>query len=385
MVITRKIELRIDESDKDLRNAYYKKLRDHRNIAVKVANMTASHLFALDNTMPYLSEEDREHVTFLGVKGDAATRQNAPYVAASEAFKGQADMSMVTCVIQNVRKMYQSDCEGGGMWQRSLRSYKADLPVPFKKGQFLRLRFEQRINGEGKPFECCCFTLIGIPFAMRFGRDRSNNRVIVQRIVNGEYKMCTSSIQEKNNKWFLLLCVDIPDEKQKLIKGKKLYAYLGIDIPIVCATEISANREYDSGIRFFQIGSKEEFLHRRIQIQEARRRCQIANRYTVGGHGRRHKTQALDRFSEREANYVTTKQHTYSRLLVNEAVRHNCDTIVLMQQQQREDIAREGHNKVETAQDAENRFLLVNWSYYGLKDKISYKAKRYGIAITEEA
>ena len=74
MVVTRKIEVFVCEDNKDLRRAYYDKLYANRDIAVKVANMCASHLFALDNTMPYLSDEDKETVTFLGVKGDRSTR-----------------------------------------------------------------------------------------------------------------------------------------------------------------------------------------------------------------------------------------------------------------------------------------------------------------------
>ena len=65
MIITRKIQIFIPENDKDLRKAYYDKLYANRNIAVKVANMAMSHLFALDNTTPYLSEEDREKIVYL--------------------------------------------------------------------------------------------------------------------------------------------------------------------------------------------------------------------------------------------------------------------------------------------------------------------------------
>ena len=149
MVITRKIEVFVCEDDKDLRRAYYDKLYANRDIAVKVANMAMSHLFALDNTMPYLSDEDRERITFLGVKGNKATKQNAPYVAASEAFKGQADMGMISCVLQNAQKMYQDDRKKG-MWNRSLRSYKGNMPVPFKADRFVNLRFAEYVNGEGK-------------------------------------------------------------------------------------------------------------------------------------------------------------------------------------------------------------------------------------------
>ena len=197
------------EDNKDLRRAYYDKLYANRDIAVKVANMCASHLFALDNTMPYLSDEDKEKVTFLGVSGDASTKRNAPYVAASEAFKGQADMGMVSCVLQNVQKMYQDDRKKG-MWARSLRSYKGNMPVPYQAKRFANLHFAEYTNGNGEKREGCFFTLTGIPMQMRFGRDRSGNRIIVERVADGDYKMCTSSLQFDGKKIFLLLCVDVP-------------------------------------------------------------------------------------------------------------------------------------------------------------------------------
>ena len=63
MVITRKIEVFICESDKDLRRSYYDKLYDIRNIAQKAANAATSHLFMLDNKIPYLDEAGEEDIT----------------------------------------------------------------------------------------------------------------------------------------------------------------------------------------------------------------------------------------------------------------------------------------------------------------------------------
>jgi IS605 OrfB family transposase len=373
MVITRKIEVFICEDDKELRRAYYDKLYANRDIAVKVANMAMSHLFALDNTMPYLSDEDKETITFLGVKGNKATKQNAPYVAASQLFKGQADMGMVSCVLQNAQKMYQDDRKKG-MWNKSLRSYKSNMPVPFKADRFLDLRFAEYEDKEGKKREGCFFTLMGIPFQCRFGRDRSGNRLIVERVISGEYKMCTSSIQVDGRKVFLMLCVDIPQKEVKLKEDKTLYAFLGVMNPIVCTCDVRAAKEYDSGMKTFEIGTAEEFNYRRRQIQEAVRRCQINNRYSVGGKGRKKKCQAIDRWHDKENNYVDTKLHTYSRLLVDLAVKHSCGKIVLMNQTHREDDA-----KSENAEG--DNFVLRNWTYYGLKEKIAYKCKMYGIKM----
>ena len=376
MVITRKIEVFICENDKDQRRAYYEKLYANRDIAVKAANLAISHLFALDNTMPYLSEESKESIEFLGVKGQKATKQNAPYVAASEAFKGQADMGMVSCVLQNVQKMYQDDRKKG-MWNKSLRSYKSNMPIPFKSERFLNLRFAEYENGEGEKNTGCFFTLMGIPFQMRFGRDRSGNRIIVERIISGEYKMCTSSIQVDGKKTFLLLCVDIPKKEVKINPEKKLFAFLGVMNPVICTCDIRAYKVYDSGYKWFEIGTKEEFNYRRRQIQEAVRRCQINNRYTTGGKGRKKKCQAIERWHEKENNYVDTKLHTYSRMLVDLAIKHECGQIILMNQIHREDEAKEDNKNGEP-------FVLRNWTYYGFKEKIEYKCKMVGITLKVE-
>lgn len=376
MVITRKIEVFVCEDDKELRRAYYDKLYANRDIAVKAANMAMSHLFALDNTMPYLSAEDKETIEFIGVKGNKATKQNAPYVVASEAFKGQADMSMISCVLQNAQKMYREDRKKG-MWNRSLRSYKQNMPVPYKSNQFLNLRFAEYENGEGKKAQGCFFTLMGVPFQMKFGRDRSGNRMIVERVINGEYKMCTSSLQFDKKKVFLLLCVDIPKKEVKLDAKKTMFAYLGVMNPIICTCDVRAAKEYDSGYKCFEIGTKEEFNYRRRQIQEAVRRCQINNRYTTGGKGRKRKCQAIDHWHEKEKNYVDTKMHTYSRMLVDIAVKHGCGTIRLMNQKPREDKAKEDNQNGEP-------FVLRNWSYFGLKEKIAYKCKMVGISLKQD-
>lgn len=373
MIITRKIQIFIPESDKDLRKAYYDKLYATRNIAVKVANMAVSHLFALDNSTPYLSEEDREKIIYLGTRGQKATKQNAPYVVASNLYKGEVSMNMICSILQEVQKMYQED-KKKGMWNKSLRSYKSDIPIPNRVSEYKHLRFADYIGDDGETRQGCFFTCMNIPFQMRFGRDRSGNKLIVERVISGEYKMCTSSIQIDGNKCFLLLCVDIPQKEVKLDEDKTMYAYLGWFNPIVCTCNVKAAKEYDSGYKCYEVGTKEEFNYRRRQIQEAVRRCQINNKYSVGGKGRKKKCQALDRWHKKELNYISTKLHTYSRLLVDLAVKHRCGKIVLMHQIPREEEAKEANQNGEP-------LVLRNWSYYGLKDKIAYKCKMVGIKL----
>jgi transposase len=163
----------------------------------------------------------------------------------------------------------------------------------------------------------------------------------------------------------------------KLDEKKTLYAFLGVMNPIICTCDVNAYKEYDSGMKMFEIGTAEEFNHRRRQIQEAVRRCQVNNRYSVGGKGRKKKCKAIDRWHEKELHYVETKLHTYSRMLVDMAVKHKCGKIALLCQQPREDEAKEDNMNGEP-------FVLRNWSYYGLKEKISYKAKMAGIKVVQD-
>lgn len=387
----------ICESNKDLRRSYYDKLYDIRNIAQKAANAATSHLFMLDNKIPYLDEASREAIRFVGTKGTPASRQNAAYCLMSNLFKESMPgiMDMLSNLAQYVTKNYNEDRKKG-IYKRSLRSYRDTLPIPYQRKSFRDLRFAEYENGEGKKSEGCFFSLAGIPFQMRFGRDRSGNRLIVERVINGEYKMCTSSIQINGNKCFLLLCVDIPKKEVKLDEDKTLFAFLGVLNPIICTCDVRAANDYRNGdghtsltggdshsgsemnnYRVWQIGTKEEFHYRRRQIQEAVRRCQINNRYSIGGKGRKKKCKAIDRYHDKEKNYVDTKLHTYSKMLVDLAIKHRCGKIVLMRETHREEDAKQQNQEGDA-------LVLRNWSYYGLKEKIEYKCKMHGIKIKEE-
>lgn len=387
MVITRKIEIFICESDKDTKRVHFKKLYDTRNAARKAANMVSSHLFMLDNSLPYLSKEDRETLTFLGATGEKATKRNAPYVVLSSEFKGKISMGMLSNVAQNVSKSYQSDIKELYSGRRSLRSYRSNIPIPFQKKAFINLRSEDYQNKEGKTKNGVFFSVSGIPFQIKFGRDRSGNRCVIDRVISGDYKMCTSSIQidDKKNKTYLLLCVDIPKKKTTLVKGKTMYAFLGVINPITCTTQAyNPYTDYKKGYKVWGIGTAEEFFHGRRQIQESLHRAQKAAKYNKGGKGRKRKLQSIDRFELREKNYVETKLHTYSRELVNMAVKHECDTIYLMLQHEREEAVRNVIGKKDaelSKKDLAEKMVLRNWSYYGLKDKIKYKAAFHGITM----
>jgi hypothetical protein len=378
MVITRKIEVFVCESDKEIRKAHYEKLYDIRNIAQEAANRATSMLYAIDNLIPCLDEESRKLIQYIGAKGTPASRQNAAYTIMSYLYKDRMPgiMDMLANLAQYVTKNYTDDRKKG-LYKNALRSYKNSLPIPYQKKSFKDLRFAEYDKEDGSKGEGCFFSIAGVPLQMRFGRDRSGNRLIVERVVNGEYKMCTSSLKFDGNKLFLLLCVDIPKKEVKLDEKKSMFAFLGVMNPVVCTCDVRAAKDYDSGMKVWEIGTKEEFNYRRRQIQEAVRRCQIDNRYSSGGKGRKKKCQAIDRWHEKENNYVDTKLHTYSKMLVDMAVKHGCGKLVLMNQTHREDKAKDDNQNGEP-------FVLRNWTYFGFKEKIGYKCKMFGIKLEVE-
>ena len=66
------------------------------------------------------------------------------------------------------------------------------------------------------------------------------------------------------------------------------------------------------------------------------------------------------------------KLHVYSRKLIDLCVKYHAATLILVNQELKEEIAKE------------DPFLLQNWSYYNLKEKITYKAERAGIQLIVE-
>lgn len=403
MVITRKIEIYVHEEDKEQKKAYMHTLYVWRDAVRKAANMIVSHKFVQQNVRDFMYlqddilarvlEEDPDrrvknkktgketvkyNVSDTLKKEKGLSEQNTTYRLVSSFLKGVVPSDIYTCLNQSVSKTFKETVDGIYKGESALQSYKNSMPIPFSAKSIANIH-----KADDGHFY---FTLFGIPFVCMLGRDRSNNEAVIDSVISGEYKLCSSSIAfqkvmahdtgKKKQKMFLLLCVDIPKKEIKPVKGKVLYAYLGVDTPINCSYDVQAKNGYDSGIKWAKIGSAEEFLYRRVQIQAALRRCQVNSRYSKGGKGRKRKLQAIERFHEKETNYVETKAHTYSKMLVDLAVKYRCETICLVNQKEKEE-------KAKSEATAGNVLLLRNWSYFGLKQKIKYKANRYGIKVDE--
>lgn len=274
---------------------------------------------------------------------------------------------ILTCLRQGVFSTFNTDAKDVKRGERAIRNYKKGMPIPFPWNDSLRL------EAEGNEYYLRWYN--GILFKLHFGKDRSNNRLIVSRCLKldknyeGEYKLCNSSIQlakrDGSPKYFLLLVVNIPQEHVELNKNIVVGVDLGVNVPAYVATNITEERK--------AIGDREHFLNTRMAFQRRYKSLQRL-KTTAGGKGRTKKLEPLERLRDAERNWVHTQNHLFSRDVVNFAVQTHAATIHM------EDLSGFGKDNDGNA-DEKKEFVLRNWSYYELQNMIAYKAAKYGIKV----
>lgn len=370
MIITRKIQIFATGTPQE-KKEYLHTIYKWQAMTFKLANRISTHRFIQDNLiqMIYLEEGIKRRLADhnkdeLGILNSSGI--NSTHKLSHSLTELPGDIR--ACINQYVSAYYNKEKDEYYTGDRSLRNFKKTLPIPFSARCIRRLRW----NEEARNFD---FKLFGVPLRTHLGADRSQNRILIERCLNDEYKICGSSIKLEDKKTFILLKVDIPKVKLKLNKDNVTYGILGINNPIL-AIYGEDKEETESvlsriGKKGYTIGTKEEFFYQRIQIQEAMSRVVQALKYNKGGRGYKRKMQGVDRFKEKEANYLNTKLHTYARLLVEYAKRNKSAKLVLIEPKINETNTRE-----------EELTVLGNWSYYELMEKIKYKAAFYDIAVT---
>jgi len=191
------------------------------------------------------------------------------------------------------------------------------------------------------------------------GNDFNDKHKLLERVIKGEIKLCTSHIKLKEGKTFWLAVFEVEKEQHTLKPNVIAEASLSLEYPIVVKTTKAK----------LQIGSREEFLYSRLAIQAARKRAQEGIKYCKSGKGKKRKTKATNKFKEKESNYIYSRLHLYSRKLIDFCIKHQAGTLILIDQQEKISLAKE------------EAFVLRNWSYCDLMTKIKYKAEKAGIEL----
>ncbi len=361
ILTTRKIQLIINSTDKVQVGEVYRTLYQWQHACFRAANFIFTHLYVQEQMKDLLYITDGIRVKLADQCCDSngiltTSRLNTTYRVLAAHFKGQVPMHILGSLNMTLSGHFHNEKQAYLQGERSVRNYKRTIPIPFR-GTDTK---QWQLTADEKNYT---FTLFGISFRTYLGRDTNDKTQLLHRMMAGQVRLCSSSIQLQENKIFLLATFRVPANEQQVLDDTVIAeASLSIEYPIT----VSIGRSH------YRIGTKEEFLYRRLAIQAAYKRVQQATSYTRGGKGRMRKLKPLQHFAKAEVNYVHNRLHLYSRRLIDICIRNRAATLVLTGQHDKEEAARQ------------DDFLLRNWSYYELKEKIAYKAQRAGIMVIEE-
>lgn len=396
--ITRKIELYFDRSglsEEECKEkwSFIYKLNDN---LYRIANRLVNQLYLADEIDDILRLSDQEYIDLrkklANKKLDEATRgtleeqmsqlmkrinerrsailqrppQSFAYSVVTESDTEGLTAQILNELKQNVFSHYNADTKEVMKGEKAISSYKKGMPIPFPFNDSIILYEEEGF------FYLKWYK--GIRFILHFGRDASNNQLIVERCLGISkdkiaYKACTSSIQIKKNgnhtKIFLLLVVDVPVEQYVQKPNMVVGVDLGLNVPIYAATNSTLERK--------AIGSREAFLNQRGAFQRRFRALQRLQA-TKGGRGRLHKLEPLERVREAERNWVRTQNHLFSREVINFAIDVGASTI---QMEKLTNFGKDAQGEVKE----DKKYVLRNWSYFELQNLIEYKAKKAGMKV----
>lgn len=203
----------------------------------------------------------------------------------------------------------------------------------------------------------------------RISIDDAYQDSIITHILSNEFKIGDSQIvylQKENKKeWLLYLTYKFEKEiKNTALDPDKI---LGVDLGeavAICGSVYGEKRN-----TFWVDGGEVTEFAKRVEARK--KHMQYSAKYGCGGrkgHGTKTMTKKIYKVKNKIANFRDTKNHIYSRALIDFAVKNNCGTI------QMEDLSgikeKTGFPK-----------LLQHWTYYDLQSKIESKAKEQGIKV----
>ena len=347
MITVRKIKLTIIGTDEE-RKQGYKFIRDSQYAQYQGLNLAMSIL-----SSAYL-ESNRD------IKSDIFKEAQKSLTNSNPIFDNigfGTGIDTKSAITQRVKKDFKTSLKNGlAKGERTITNYKRDYPL-LTRGRDLKFQY--------KDDDIIIKWVNKIQFKVVLGSGKiKENKIELQytlhKIINKEYKVGQSSLQfDRNNNLILNLNLDIPyNPKNETVEGRTLGVDLGIKYPAyMCLNDDTYKREH--------IGSIDDFLRIREQMQDRRRKLQHDLKFIKGGKGRKKKTQALDRLRDKEKNFATTYNHMISKNVVEFAKKNQCEYI----------------NMEKLTKDGFNNKILRNWSYYQLQQYIEYKAEREGIKV----
>ena len=366
ITLVRKLRLVVATEDKDEVDRVYRFLRDARYAQNKAYNILLSRIYCA-----YVNNEGQDAIKEIWKRGERTPKKDDPdwSLYNGDEIRFATGTSTASSVGEAAKKAFAQQKRNGLLSGKvALANKKLTAPLLIKNQLFSFYHEYESLEEACKRIISDAETRVYMKFVnncvfkVLFGRiDRSMTlRKEMCRVLDDTYKIQGSSIDiTEEGKIILNLSVGIPVSDSMRDESKVVGVDLGMAVPAVCALNDGQERCY--------IGSIDELLRVRTQIQSEIRKLQKSLASTAGGHGRKKKLKHLEALKEREANFVRTYNHMVSRRTVDFALKNNAGVIQL------EDLSGFSGDRSE--------YVLRNWSYYQLQSDISYKASIHGIKV----
>ena len=264
-------------------------------------------------------------------------------------------------ISQTAYKRYRNDIKQGGVLsgKRTWSHYRYPSPMPFMKDMI-------KLSNNEEYYARMHYFSKDTPFHLMVRRNEQ--RLILDRIIDGQYRLNDSSIQwdKQHNKWYFNISFSFEKdtENNQLDKSIVVGVDLGIAAPVACALNC------DDYKRAF-IGHRAEIDAFRARIKSKRTQILRENRKIYGlrtGHGKSGKLKPIRKLEHSISNFMNTCNHKLSRAIVNFARENSAGVINF------EDLSN-------LAEKKQKNYYLRDWNIHDIITKTEYKAKEEGILV----
>jgi IS605 OrfB family transposase len=349
MIITRKITLYPFPEDKENVNNIYKQIREWSYQSYKLANEVYSVYYMNLYLKLNIKDIDKKELNSkIANLYDSKSEQNIGYCI-SKKYDLPSHIRMF--VSSKAYKDFKNDTKEIMRGDRSCRNYKREgFPIYFSQDGIFELKDDFYFTWVNK-----------IKFKVNLGRDKQDNRVIINRILDGEYKFCDSAVKIEGKKIILLASINIPEKTNKLNDNLSVGVDVGVHCLAYCGLSEGQQRqavEFGNGERSL-ISTRNRYIK---EIKELQYKVSLAK----GGKGRKRKTKAIERLKKNEVNFMKTKNHEASKKIIQFALKNNAGCIKM-------------EKLTGITENTGNYYLGRRWSYFQLQTMVEYKAKMNGI------
>ncbi len=258
----------------------------------------------------------------------------------------------------------------------SLPSTTKPQPIPFDNGNFLKGGGLTRGRFNEYKLDCCIergedgASFRDVAELMMNRRGMYSIRVILDRVMSGEYTFKGSSLVYKKGKWFASICYEQPTFKHpRLDPGRTLQLIPGKTSPWIV---VKSNGPFRYG------GRGRHIVHVRRLIQDERWGRQEGNRWgssSTKGRGRKRAEAAWTKLTNRWVDFRCTNNDKLTKKIIAMAVESGIGRIVYHQPMD------SNRDKTFLASRGRHPKSSMTWDWHQVGSQLKAKAEEFGIQV----